>query len=127
MDDLIIKTIISAENLICNGVKMFVPHRNNCFELFGFDILIDEDLKPWLLEVNLTPSLMADSDMDFEVKSTLLADTFSLAGIFSTEYKQKYKKYNTNKQIQNMTTFNDSEVSTLLLKKNFLQKRSHNG
>ena len=31
--------------------KMFVPHRNNCFELYGFDILIDSDLKPWLIEV----------------------------------------------------------------------------
>ena len=50
--DIVIKTIISAESKIVAGLKMHVPYRNNCFELLGFDILVDDMLQPWLLEVN---------------------------------------------------------------------------
>ena len=56
-------------------------HRSNCFEVFGFDILLDSDLKPWLIEVNLSPSLSPDSPLDMTIKTNLLTDTYNLAGI----------------------------------------------
>lgn len=31
--------------------------RKNSFELFGFDFLIDEDFRVWLIEVNTNPYL----------------------------------------------------------------------
>lgn len=49
-----------------------------CFEILGFDILIDSDLKPWLLEVNHAPSFNCDTALDQEVKSTLVYDTFNM-------------------------------------------------
>ena len=55
--------------------------RSNCFELFGFDILIDEGLEPWLIEVNGSPSLNCDSPLEQKIKSNLVADILSLAGI----------------------------------------------
>ena len=64
IEDIVIKTIISAEPILNNAYEMFVPHRNNCFELLGFDILVDNNLNPWLLEVNLSPSLACDSMLD---------------------------------------------------------------
>lgn len=61
----------------------------NCFELLGFDVLLDSDLKPWILEVNLAPSLTADSPLDFHIKSNLLVDTFNLVGV-RRPIKRKY-------------------------------------
>mmetsp|Transcript_15137 Transcript_15137/g.23389 ORF Transcript_15137/g.23389 Transcript_15137/m.23389 type:complete len:86 (+) Transcript_15137:2087-2344(+) len=52
--------------------------RSSCFELFGFDILIDQNLKPWLVEVNLSPSLGCDSPIDLRIKHNLLVDTLNL-------------------------------------------------
>lgn len=55
-----------------------VPKCENCFELYGFDILIDENLKPWLLEVNFSPALSFDCQADLLVKKPLLHDLMKL-------------------------------------------------
>ncbi len=81
IEDIIIKTFISGENVINNATEMFCPFWNNCFELLGFDILIDNCYEPWLLEVNLSPSLGCDSPLDQKIKANLIADTLTLAGI----------------------------------------------
>jgi tubulin polyglutamylase TTLL5 len=57
--------------------------------VFGFEILIDSDLKPWLLEVNLSPSLATDSPLDLTIKSTLLTDVFNLSGIKRFDRKKE--------------------------------------
>lgn len=50
-------------------MKKHCSHRTNCFEILGYDVLIDSDLKPWLLEANLSPSLTPDSPLDLKLKS----------------------------------------------------------
>ncbi|XP_054597554.2 tubulin polyglutamylase TTLL5 isoform X3 [Nothobranchius furzeri] len=80
VEDLVIKAVLSAELQIAAACKMFVPHKTNCFELYGFDVLIDSNLKPWLLEVNLSPSLSCDAPLDLKIKASMIADMFSLVG-----------------------------------------------
>ena len=49
-----------------------------CFELLGFDIILNSDLTPMLLEVNHAPSFATDSPLDYEVKKNLFVDMFNL-------------------------------------------------
>ncbi|KAF5292831.1 hypothetical protein FQA39_LY13876 [Lamprigera yunnana] len=79
--DVVVKAILSTAGCIVPACKKFIPHFNNCFELYGFDILIDDNLKPWLLEANLAPSLGCDSPLDTRLKSTMIADLLTLVGI----------------------------------------------
>jgi len=58
-----------------------MTHKNNCFELLGYDVLIDSDLKPWLMEVNLSPSLATESPLDLKIKSQLFIDTMNLISV----------------------------------------------
>ena len=51
-------------------------------------MLIDSDLKPWVLEVNISPSLVADSQLDHAIKSTLVTDTLNLLQIKKFERKK---------------------------------------
>ncbi|KAL7860152.1 hypothetical protein SRHO_G00152990 [Serrasalmus rhombeus] len=67
IDNIFIRSLQSVQKVIIND--------KHCFELYGFDILLDQDLKPWLIEVNASPSLTASSQEDYELKCRLLEDT----------------------------------------------------
>ncbi len=87
IEDIIIKTILAAEPIMFSAQEQHCQYRNNCFELLGFDVLIDDCLDPWLLEVNLSPSLACDSPLDQKIKGHLIADLFTLAGITPLEQR----------------------------------------
>jgi len=97
--DLIVKTLIAVEtpvttmyqqgaNFTSTGVSspQVVPNQT-CFEIYGFDVLMDEDLKPWLLEVNVFPSFSSSSPLDKRIKTTLMADVLTLVGFFPFDHE----------------------------------------
>jgi tubulin polyglutamylase TTLL1 len=57
------------------GVMNNDPHS---FELYGYDVLIDRDLKPWLIEVNASPSLTPSNEWDERRKTRLVRDVLNL-------------------------------------------------
>ena len=50
----------------------------NCFETYGFDVLIDDGLKPWLVEVNAAPSFVADTLKDAALKKKVVSDVLDV-------------------------------------------------
>ena len=83
--DAIIKSLITVEKSIfdSNKVSKAAPgeFRSNFFELLGYDIMLDSDLNPWILEVNMAPSLNGVSPLDFQIKSNLIVDMLNLVGL----------------------------------------------
>lgn len=93
--DLVIKTLLAVEPTLASewgkameneegGWSVRGPegaHPSSCFETYGFDVLVDQELKPWLLEVNICPSLSSGSPLDKRIKTKLVADTLTLVGI----------------------------------------------
>ena len=60
-----------------NVAKVMINDKH-CFELYGFDVMIDSDLRPWLIEANSSPALTATSKSDYELKFQLLKDTLDI-------------------------------------------------
>lgn len=78
--DVILKSLMCVDHQIQSPLKKMM-HKSNCFELLGYDVLIDQDLKPWLMEVNLSPSLATESPLDLKIKSQLFVDTMNLISV----------------------------------------------
>ncbi|XP_027601237.1 tubulin polyglutamylase TTLL6 isoform X3 [Pipra filicauda] len=91
IDDIVIKTLISAHPVVKHHYQSCFPNHAAgcaCFEILGFDILLDRRLKPWLLEVNHSPSFCTDSQLDREVKDALLCDTFNLINVHACDRRK---------------------------------------
>lgn len=65
------------------SVQKVIIQDKHSFELYGFDVLFDTSLKPWLLEVNASPSLSADTDTDYQLKYGLMEDTLEVVDVES--------------------------------------------
>jgi hypothetical protein len=98
VEDVIIKTLLAIETDVAQQMRTaFGPLNpsgiNNCFELYGFDVLIREQLEPILMEVNIMPSLSTTcSLLDQRVKANMIADMLTLVGSYSMDKKPLSKK-----------------------------------
>ena len=89
------KTIIALEPYLKNAYHCFISTNHTSprsFQILGLDILIDETLNAWLLEVNANPSLNVYTDkelpngdieqtlseLDKFVKTALISDTIKI-------------------------------------------------
>jgi len=60
------------------AVQSVMINDKHCFEMYGYDVLIDSNLKPWLIEVNASPSLTTTTQIDKVLKMNLINDVFDI-------------------------------------------------
>jgi len=63
-----------------------------CFQILGFDILIDSKYKPYLLEVNASPSFGTDSSLDYKIKKNVIGDAFRMLNFNYAKRQQVIKE-----------------------------------
>ena len=47
---------------VIESIRMRLKRRVGCFGLYGYDFMIDEDMKVWLIEINVNPALTTNTN-----------------------------------------------------------------
>ena len=74
-------SITSPSRLIVHSLKAVAPvmvSDRHCYECYGYDIIVDDALKPWLIEVNASPSLSSTTASDRVMKYKLINDIINV-------------------------------------------------
>ena len=104
--DMIVKTLIPAQPELSHNYRTCQPadvENLMAFQILGFDILLDKQCKPSLLEVNHAPSFATDSPLDYEIKYNLFVDTFKLLDLSVDKKKAKIQQIYEEKKARMMT------------------------
>ena len=106
INDIVLKTVIPVQPYILSQYRKLRPRKqvyneSVSFALLGFNIMLDEDLKPWLIEVNESPSLATGSMLDEHIKSKLIEDTFELLNIskIDRELSHEMESYDSRRRL----------------------------
>lgn len=86
IDHIIYISLKSVQNLINND--------RHCFEMYGYDVLIEDNLKPWLIEVNASPSLLTTTDSDYKLKKSVLDSVFQI--VVPPQWFEENSKHGSN-------------------------------
>ena len=84
IDKVVVKTLLAAQPILSHVYTSCFPHNNDgytCFEILGFDLLLDSQLKPWLLEVNHSPSFACYTPLDDRIKTGLVREAASILNL----------------------------------------------
>ena len=71
MKDVVIHTLESVQD-------MFEKHKGQQHELFGYDIMVDEELNCWLIEVNSSPAMDYSTQVTERLVKMVLEDTIKV-------------------------------------------------
>mmetsp|Transcript_14107 Transcript_14107/g.44958 ORF Transcript_14107/g.44958 Transcript_14107/m.44958 type:complete len:200 (+) Transcript_14107:955-1554(+) len=106
--DIVAKVMISVEGKVNTLFKMHANNPKACYEVFGFDVVLDDNLKCWLLEVNTGPALMTPTVLDKKVKNAMVQDMFTMVGFHALD-RAAYEKKEEAKRRARLTGIGERE------------------
>ena len=85
---------IIAKSLLAARKKIDPNKRKHCFELFGYDFIVDTDFNLWLIEVNTNPCIEESSELLKKYLRRMIEDMLRLAvdPLFPRPRPKKVKK-----------------------------------
>jgi len=88
--------IIKIIGLSANSVKgkINLSNRNNCFEIFGYDFILDINYRPFLLEINTNPGYEESSPLIKMLVPRMIDDALKLT--IDKEFETTYKNEDNN-------------------------------
>lgn len=78
-DNKVIHKIDEICRLVFESVKDKLEQKYGCFELFGLDFMLDDQLNPHLIEINVNPALFTDTQVQKGIMPKLVEDTIKIA------------------------------------------------
>ncbi|CAH1775587.1 unnamed protein product [Owenia fusiformis] len=130
--EMLVKTLVVAAPHVLHAYRMCRPGQvpgsdSVCFELLGFDVMLDRKLKPWLIEVNRSPSFGTDEKIDYEIKSGVIGDTIRLLNIKSSDRKKNMaaQKAEAQRRLLRPTKRAEMDMSELDKKRQNVERRKN--
>ena len=73
--------------------------KGNQFDLFGYDIMVDEEMNCWLIEVNSSPAMDYSTDVTERLVKMVLEDTMKV--VVDYHYASNSRKHNVDTGLYN--------------------------
>jgi tubulin polyglutamylase TTLL6/13 len=84
VNEIILKTLCISQPQVLHLYRSAQPddlENSMCFQVLGFDVMFDSNLKAFLIEVNQMPSFATESPLDHKIKKGVIKDSISLLNL----------------------------------------------
>ncbi|XP_062140191.1 polyglutamylase complex subunit TTLL1 [Drosophila sulfurigaster albostrigata] len=86
-----------------DAVAPVMANDRHCFEVYGYDIIIDNNLKPWLIEINTSPSIQSTTKNDCTLKTRLIDNVLDVVIPPSGMPDERWSKTPSKESLKNFT------------------------